>query len=374
MRSSMFLASVLMLLASTTLLASGRGKGGGQGHASTPHAAGSLRTHAPSPPRAHMSAATRSEHAAAAHSHAATPSAAQAAKTSPTHQSQAVVPGQAGTSSKAAQSGNSATQARAQGLAGTTPTTAQTPAVSGTTAGTVQTPGLSGTRGFAAQAPAQNGTSTSATQAPAAQSPVASTATPAASLAATAPATTPLMMYGSLLPFGAQAGLALNQGYRAHNNYYGSRAGYRGYGYRNTSMVSNRMRRLAKLVRDLNTLTVGYSAPVNDRNILRNDLMAVAQGGMRPPSAAVNQLSQHLVNYLPQRRTPLLNTERLALNLETVMNGGRLNSSQVNRAISSSQSILRSSGLPQPGLQDLNTAMRSVGFWGVAGNQAGLLR
>ncbi len=184
------------------------------------------------------------------------------------------------------------------------------------------------------------------------------------------------MMYGSLLPFGAQSGLALNQGYRAHSNYYGSRSGYRGYGYRNSSMVSGRMRRLAKLVRDLNTLTVGYAAPLNDRNILRNDLMAMAQGGMgmRPPSAAVNQLSQHLVNFLPQRSTPLLNTERLALNLETVMNGARLNSSQVNRAINSSQSILRSSGLPQAGQQALSTAMRSVGFWGLAANQPGLIR
>jgi len=225
-----------------------------------------------------------------------------------------------------------------------------------------------------AQAPALSGTATSAAASPASQAPAPSTFTPAQSLASTVPATTPLMMYGSLMPFGANSGLALNQGYRAHGSYYGSRSGYRGYGYRNSSLVSARMRRLAKLVRDLNTLTVGYSAPVNDRNILRHDLMAVAQGGMRPPSASVNQLSQHLVSFLPQRKTPLLNTERLALDLETLMNGGRLNSSQVNRAISSSQSILRSSGLPQRGLQALNTAMRSVGFWGQAGNQAGLLR
>jgi hypothetical protein len=220
-----------------------------------------------------------------------------------------------------------------------------------------------------AQAPALSGTSTTAAQAPA-----SSASTPSQQLASTAPATAPLMMYGSLLPFGAQSGLALNQGYRAHSNYYGYRSGYRGYGYRNSYMVSGRMRRLAKLVRDLNTLTVGYAAPLNDRNILRNDLMAVAQGGMRPPSASVTQLSQHLVNFLPQRSTPLLNTERLALNLETVMNGARLNASQVNRAINSSQSILRSSGLPQPGLQAVSTAMRSVGFWGLAANQPGLVR
>jgi hypothetical protein len=184
-----------------------------------------------------------------------------------------------------------------------------------------------------------------------------------------------MMLYGSLLPFGAQSGLALSNGYHAHRSYYGSRSGFRGYGYRGSSLVSARMRNLARLVRDLNTLTVGSVPPLNDRNILRNDLMAVAQGGMRPPSASVSQLSQSLVTYLPQRKIPLLNTERLALNLETVMNGGRLNAGSVNRAISSSESILRSTGLPQPGLQALNTAMRTVGSWGgLANNQAGLVR
>jgi hypothetical protein len=182
------------------------------------------------------------------------------------------------------------------------------------------------------------------------------------------------MMYGSLLPFGGHPGLSLYHGYHAHRNYYGYRPGYRGYGYRKSSMVSARMKRLARLVRDLNTLTVGYMAPMNDRNILRNDLMAVSQGGMRPPSASVLQLSQHLVGFLPQRRIPLLNTERLALDLETVMNGSRLNAGQVNRAINSAQSILRSSGLTQLGLQAVSTDMRSVGFWGLAVNQPGVVR
>ncbi len=69
--------------------------------------------------------------------------------------------------------------------------------------------------------------------------------------------------------------------------------------------------------------------------------MALSQGGMRPPSGSVQQLSQNLINYLPQRSTALLNTERLAPNLETVMNGGRINATQVNLAINSSHSLLR---------------------------------
>lgn len=73
MRSSMLVTLALMLLASTTLPASGKGKGGGQAHASKPHAASPPRPHAPSPPRAHVSAAPKSEQSAAAGSHAATP-------------------------------------------------------------------------------------------------------------------------------------------------------------------------------------------------------------------------------------------------------------------------------------------------------------
>ncbi len=185
-------------------------------------------------------------------------------------------------------------------------------------------------------------------------------------------------MYSSLMPFGAQSGLSLYHGLNTHRGYYGSgvRSGYRGYGYgnRNSSMASARMRRLARVVRDLNSLTVGSRPPVNDRNILRNDLMSLAQGGMRPASSSVQQLSAHLVNYLPRRSTPLLNTERLALNLETVMNGARLNASQVNRAINSSQTLLRSSGLPQAAQQAVASAMRNVGFAGLAGNPAAFMR
>ena len=162
--------------------------------------------------------------------------------------------------------------------------------------------------------------------------------------------------------------------YAAHRGYYGNRNGYRGYGYGNSTYATARMRRLARLVRDLNTLTVGYVAPPNDRNVLRGDLNALSQGGPRPPSARVLQLAQDLIAHLPRRGVPLLNTERLALDLEKVMNGSRLNSGQVNSAINSARSILRTSGLAQPAIESLATDMRSVGQWRLAGNQAGVVR
>jgi hypothetical protein len=86
------------------------------------------------------------------------------------------------------------------------------------------------------------------------------------------------------------------------------------------------------------------------------------------------QLSQHLIEFLPQRRSPILNTERLALDLETVMNGGRLNPALVNRSLGSAQSILRLTGVPQAGIQSVVSDMRSIGSGGLAVNQPGLIR
>lgn len=160
----------------------------------------------------------------------------------------------------------------------------------------------------------------------------------------------------------------------ASQHSHGNRRGTRGYGSRNSSMANNRMMRLSRLVRDLNTLKVGYAASPNDRNVLRNDLMGVTQGGIRPSSSAVQQLSGGLISHLPSRRTPLINTERLALDLEAVMNGSRLGPARVNQAISSAQSILRSSGVPPAGIQALSADLKAIGLSRAAGNQAGFVR
>ncbi|MGC8643715.1 MAG: hypothetical protein ACP5XB_27970 [Isosphaeraceae bacterium] len=184
----------------------------------------------------------------------------------------------------------------------------------------------------------------------------------------------PFLSYGALLPFGYQPALQIQGAYAAHRGYYGNRNGYRRYNNRRSNNGTARMQRLARLVRDLNTLTVGYVASASDTNILRRDLNALTQRTVRPPSTQVLQLTRDLISQLPRRKTPLLNTEQLALDLEKVMNGSRLNLGQVNSAINSARSIFRSSGLPQSAIQTLTQDMKSVGQWGLAGNQAGMLR
>jgi hypothetical protein len=185
------------------------------------------------------------------------------------------------------------------------------------------------------------------------------------------------LAYGSLLPFGGFPGVSLYHGVRAHAYHYGygRRPGYgSGYGYRGAGYVPPRMRRLARLIRDLNVLSIGYAAPPTDRQVLRNDLMSLVQGGVRPPTQPVIQVSQHLIEYLPRRRSSFLNTERLALDLEAVMNGGRIKSGAVGQAIGSAEGLLRTSGVPQPGVQAIAADLRAIGTRGPAGNQAALVR
>lgn len=184
----------------------------------------------------------------------------------------------------------------------------------------------------------------------------------------------PFLTPGVLLPFGSHPALQIYSAYAAHRGYYGNQYGHRGYGNRRSNNANTRTQRLARLVRDLNTLTVGYVAPPGDTNILRRDLTALTQGTARPPSARVLQLTQDLIAQLPRRKVSPLNTEQLALDLEKVMNGSRLSLTQVNSAINSARSILRSSRLPQPAIENLTKDMRSLGQWGLAGNQAGMLR
>ena len=156
------------------------------------------------------------------------------------------------TTQSAGQTGTKTTQTTTKN--GTTGTTPATPTQTTTTGITTQNPSLSTTTATTGQASGSTGTSLSTTQTPASTGSTGAT-TP---VSGTTQASAPLMMYGSVLPFGAGAGLSLYHGYNTHRGYYGSRSGYRGYGYRNNGMASARMARLARVVRDLNTLTVGH--------------------------------------------------------------------------------------------------------------------
>jgi len=154
---------------------------------------------------------------------------------------------------------------------------------------------------------------------------------------------------------------ATNLGYHPRRYYgYGNVYGNRGI---NTNYFGQ-MRALSRLVNDLNQLSRGSVVNASHTMRIRSDLMGVVSATGRPPIQTVHQLSMSLVNALPSRTVPMMNTGQLARDLALVMNGNGMNIMQIQNAIGNAQSVLHSSGVSQPGIQAVTHGLRMVGSWG----------
>jgi hypothetical protein len=87
----------------------------------------------------------------------------------------------------------------------------------------------------------------------------------------------------------------------------------------------------------------------------------------------VHQLSTALVNALPKRNIPMLNTGQLARDLAVVMNGNGMSLMQIQQSIGSAQGVLHSSGVSQPGVQSVTEGLRMVASWGNPSNPLALI-
>jgi hypothetical protein len=153
-------------------------------------------------------------------------------------------------------------------------------------------------------------------------------------------------------------------GYGYRNRYYGSG----NYGNTNNSMYFAQMRRLSRLVNDLNNLTRGSNMAPAMSSRLRSDLMGVVNNNRWPPQQSVQRLSVDLATILPTRSVPAMNTGELAQHLMVVMNGGGQNMFNSQNSIAGAQGIMSMSGVPQQGIQTISSDLMTVATWGNAGN------
>jgi hypothetical protein len=188
--------------------------------------------------------------------------------------------------------------------------------------------------------------------------------------------TAPILNLGLGFGFGGNFGLmTLPNGHHYYvyypNLYGGYGSGY-GYGYRNryygngysnnsnNSMYFAQMRRLSRLVNDLNSLTRGGNVAPAISSRLHSDLMGVVASNFRPSQQSVQQLSTDLATILPTRTGPMMNTGELAQHLMVVMNGGGQNMFQVQNSIAGAQGIMSMSGVPQQGIQRISSDLVTV--------------
>jgi hypothetical protein len=167
-----------------------------------------------------------------------------------------------------------------------------------------------------------------------------------------------------MLPYLFNGSGATNPGYGYHpRRYYGYGSGYGNRVYRNSNYFGQMMA-LSRLINELNRLTKGAVIPGTQTNRLRNTLMGVTSGTAQPPIPTVHQLSTALVSALPSRTVPMMNTGQLARDLAVVMNGSGMNMMQIQHSVGNAQSIMRASGVSQPGIQSVTQGLRMVASWG----------
>jgi hypothetical protein len=154
--------------------------------------------------------------------------------------------------------------------------------------------------------------------------------------------------------------------YYRYGNLYGAQSLY-------NANYFGQMRAISRLTNDLNSLTKGAVVNPGHINRIRNDLMEVVSATGRPPFQTVHQLSTALVNALPKRNIPMLNTGQLARDLAVVMNGNGMSLMQIQQSIGSAQGVLHSSGVSQPGVQSVTEGLRMVASWGNPSNPLALI-
>jgi hypothetical protein len=127
-------------------------------------------------------------------------------------------------------------------------------------------------------------------------------------------------------------------GYRRSAGYYRRR--------QTRPTVDPALHRLQKLKADLDQITPRAQVNQVRRNVLKEDLMGVAEGTIRPTYPPVQQLSGHLADAMSGRRLPEIDTAQMAMDLKMVMSTAKIGRPDAEAAIARTQDLLRSAGTP----------------------------
>lgn len=155
--------------------------------------------------------------------------------------------------------------------------------------------------------------------------------------------------------------------YLFHGYGYPAVGYYMPYGYRRSFYGSlrpvgdfGRMRRLARLMNDLDNLIPGVAPAPARVAELRDHLNAVVYAKDRPAPQFVAKLANDLAGTIPSRNVPMLNTGQLAADLERVVNAGAESPAQLQDAIESVRRELWHSGVSDRGILLIVADLRTL--------------
>jgi hypothetical protein len=115
-----------------------------------------------------------------------------------------------------------------------------------------------------------------------------------------------------------------------------------------------------KLIADLNLIKQGSQVTQTQKDALKSDLMAMADGATRPDQALVQQLANDLAEAISDGNLSQREKSKLANDLRQVMNSANISASEVNQAISDAQAIIAASGVSKTDAQTIANDLKAI--------------
>mgnify|MGYP007071127560 CR=1 FL=1 len=127
-----------------------------------------------------------------------------------------------------------------------------------------------------------------------------------------------------------------------------------------SNLSPTQQQNLQKLQADLQAIKQGSQVTTEQKQALKNDLLAMADGATKPDQALVQQLANDLADAMSDGSIDSKEKAKLANDLQKIMNSANIPPEEVNQAIADAQAILTSSGVDKSDVQTIVNDLKAI--------------
>lgn len=127
-----------------------------------------------------------------------------------------------------------------------------------------------------------------------------------------------------------------------------------------SNLSPTQQQNLQKLQADLQAIKQGSQVTPEQKQALKNDLLAMADGATKPDQALVQQLANDLADAMSDGSIDSKEKAKLANDLQKVMASANIPMDEVNQAIADAQAILAASGVTKSDVQTIVNDLKAI--------------
>lgn len=126
------------------------------------------------------------------------------------------------------------------------------------------------------------------------------------------------------------------------------------------NLTPTQQQNIQKLQADLQAIKQGSQVTPQQKQALKNDLLAMAEGATKPDAALVQQLANDLADAMADGSIDSKEKAKLANDLQKVMNSANIPPEEVNQAIADAQATLTASGVDKSDVQTIVNDLKAI--------------